>query len=149
MARGLKLGRIIIWLVILPLILGMLGKWLLFTPPKYVHLPFDEIEQIGSEIKLSAKPDRYFHAGTLTIEVSLESGQQPTLIDQDPMDIFMLLVENDDTPILPESFKETVRDEYQVKGVLTFKVPSQPDFFKLTLFLTDEDEYDFSWRRTP
>lgn len=144
MAREIKFGRIIVWLVLLPVLLFFVFKWLFFSVSDKVILPFQKKEFIAHEVRLFVKPHSFYHDGHLDIELTIESNERPEFVRQDPMQTCLIYVDGDDTPLLPESFNVSQKDAYHVTGLLTFKVPSYPKEIKFILF--DEVQYEFVWK---
>ena len=146
MAREVKTGRIVFWLLILPLVIGFIGKWLFFSSPDSVELPYAKKQVVGHDVRVFVKPHTYYNDGHIDFEVTLESNENHVFLRQDPVQTVLLYLNSEDTPILPVSFTVSQKDAYHVQGMLNFKVSAYPTHIKLVLF--DEEEYEFNWQTT-
>lgn len=140
-AGKLRLGRIILFIFLIPVLLIFSIRQ--FThAPREIKLNLPPIEKIGEGLKMTVTPVKILPNKKILFSIRMESYEYPELLERNLKDT-ALLIDETETPFIPDSWKVVSRESGSVTGELLF--PNSETSTKWVLSFDDMEETTFEW----
>ena len=140
-AGKLRLGRIILFIFLIPVLL-IFGIRQFTHSPKETKLSLPHIEKIGEGLKMTVTPVKLLPNQKVLFSIRMESYEYPELLESNLKDT-ALLIDETETPFIPDSWKVVARDSGSITGELIF--PYSVISTKWVLTFDDMEETNFEW----